>query len=548
MTTVRLLLLTLLAGSYITCQKKTVTKYDVVIRNGLIYDGSGSNPFTADVAIQADTIALIGKLSNATGLIDVDAKGMAVAPGFINMLSWADGTLLKDGRALSDIKQGVTLEVFGEGLTAYPVKRKVTGVDSLWTSLNGYYSWLLKKGITPNVASFVGATSIRIHEMGNENRAATREELNRMKQLVKEAMEDGAFGIGSSLIYAPAIYATTEELIELCKTAGEYGGSYITHMRSESDLILQALDETLTIGSKANVPVEIYHLKINHSRNWQKIDTVLYRIDSARKAGLAVAANQYPYKASATNLSERVPKWAMEGSMKTVIQRFADPVQRKKILKEMREGFPQKNSDPADVMLLGFRTDSLQKRYAGKRLDEAARMCGKDADETVLDLIVKDRSKKTAAVYFLQSEENVKKIIQLPYVSVGSDAGAVAAEPPFIEQGIHPRAYGTFARVLGKYARDEKIISLQEAIRKMTSLPASNLKLDRRGRLQTGFFADVVIFDPLNINDVATFDKPHQYAVGVHHVFVNGIQVLDHGEHTGKKPGRALRGPGYKNP
>ncbi|MCI0751131.1 MAG: D-aminoacylase [Flammeovirgaceae bacterium] len=530
---------------FITCQERQTTLYDVIIRNGMIYDGSGSKPFRGDMALQADTIAAIGDLSSAKGKKEIDATGLALAPGFINMLSWADGTLLKDGRAMSDIKQGVTLEVFGEGLTAYPVKRKVKGVDSLWTSLDGYYKWLMKKGINPNVASFVGATTIRMHEIGNENRAATPDELNRMKSLVKQAMEEGAMGLGTSLIYAPAIYASTTELIELSKTAQQYGGSYITHMRSESDLILEALDEALKIGREASIPVEIYHLKINHSRNWNKIDTILNKIDSAQKAGLKVTANMYPYMASATDLAERVPKWAMAGSFKTVKKRFANAEQRRKIIHEMQVGFPQKNSDPANVMLLGFRNDSLHRLYQGKRLDEVARLHGKDADETVLDLLVKDRSKKTAAVYFLQSEENVKRMMKLPFVSFGSDAGAPATEKPFTDQGIHPRAYGTFSRVLGRFVRDEKILSLQEAIRRMTSLPASNLKLKARGALKTGYFADVVIFNPDLIQDHATYEKPHQYATGVEHVFVNGVHVLNKGEHTGAKPGRAIRGPGY---
>jgi N-acyl-D-amino-acid deacylase len=521
--------------------------YDLLIRNGIIYDGSGNDPIKGDLAINGDTIAAIGDLANAKGKKEIDAKGMGIAPGFINMLSWADRSLLMDGRSMSDIKQGVTLEVFGEGWSPGPTKRKATAkpVDSLWTTLGGYFNYLMKKGTSPNVASFVGATTVRIHELGHENRKPTAQEMDRMKNLVKEAMEEGAMGVGSSLIYAPADYASTEELIELCKVASSYGGMYTTHMRSEGDFMLSAMNETFRIAKEANIHAEIYHLKINISRNWPKIDTVLFKIDSARKAGLNITANNYPYIASATGLTARLPNWVQEGGAQAMRKRLKNPETRKKVLYEMRMGIPYKNSDAKDVMMLGFRLDSLNKLYRGKRLDEVARMHGKDADETVIDLVVRDRS-TIAAVYYQQSEDNIRRFIQQPYVSFGSDGASMSDMKIFEDWGTHPRAYGTFAKLLGKYVRDEKIISLQEAIRRLTFLPATNLKIKNRGLLKPGYFADVVVFDPATIQDHATFENPKAYATGMIHVLVNGIIVLENSNHTGAKPGRVVRGPGYR--
>lgn len=531
----------------LACTQKPKQQFDLIIRNGNIYDGSGKPHFVGDIAIQADTIAAIGDLNDAIGEKEIDVKGLSVAPGFINMLSWADRSLLMDGRSVSDIKQGVTLEIFGEGWSPGPVKRKPTTkpVDSLWTTLGGYFSYLMKKGTSPNVASFVGATSIRIHELGYDNRAPKQEELERMKGLVRQAMEEGAMGLGTSLIYAPADYASTDELIALAKVASEYGGMYITHMRSESDLILDAMNETFRIAKEANIPAEIYHLKINHERNWNKIDTVIAKIDSARKAGLKITANMYPYIASATGLTARLPTWVQEGGAAAMRKRMRTAPIRKRVLEEMRLGIPTKNSDPKDVMMLGFRLDSLNKLYRGKRLDEVARMHGKEADETAIDLIMKDKS-TIAAIYFLISEDNMKKMLQLPYVSLGSDAASMSDAKIFSDWGTHPRAYGTFARFLGKYVRDEKIVPLEEAVRRLTSLPAANLKIQKRGALRVGNFADVVIFEANSIQDQATFDNPKVYAKGVIHVFVNGTQVLRDGEHTGAKPGRVVRGPGWK--
>jgi N-acyl-D-amino-acid deacylase len=523
-------------------------KFDTIVRNGSIYDGTGSPPFLSDIGIIKDTIAAIGDLSAFAATTEIDAKGLAVSPGFINMLSWADATLLKDGLSMSDIMQGVTLEVFGEGLSPAPVKRQVrTPVDSLYTTLGGYFKYAMQKGVSCNIASFVGATTVRTHEMGLVNRAPTPEELKRMKMLVRQAMEDGAMGLGTSLIYAPANYASTEELIELSKVVSEYGGMYITHMRSEGDFILKGVDETIRIAKEANVPAEIYHLKINIARNWNKIDSVIAKIDSARAAGLKITANMYPYTASGTGLNSRMPVWVQEGGAKAMRKRLRDPKIRSRVLHEMRVGIPYKNSDPENVVLIGFRLDSLNKLYKGKKLSEVAKVHGKDADETVIDLIVRDKS-RIEAIYYLQSEDNLRKIMRLPYVSFGSDGSSYTISKDSTLLSDHPRAFGTFARVLGKYVREEKLLTLEEAIRKLTSQPAANLQIKKRGLLKIGHYADIAIFDPERIRDRATFDNPHIYAEGMMHVFVNGVQVLKNGRHTGARPGRAVRGPGYRKP
>jgi N-acyl-D-amino-acid deacylase len=531
----------------LACQQITTPQeFDIVIRNGTIYDGSGTKPFVGDIAIQSDTIAVIGNLKDAHGKKEIDATGLSVTPGFINMLSWADQSLLKDGRSMSDIKQGVTLEVFGEGWSPGPMKRKnKVPVDSLWTTLDGYFKWLMKKGSTPNVASFIGQTSIRNYVMDFADRKPTEEELKQMKLLVQQGMEEGAMGLGTSLIYPPAAYASTEELIALSKVASLNGGMYISHMRSEGDFILDAMNETIRIAKEATIHAEIYHLKINIARNWNKIDTLLAKIDSAQKAGIKITANMYPYTASGTGLTSRLPTWVQEGGSKEMRKRLRNPSIRKKVLYEMEMGIPYKNSDPSNVVLMGFRLDSLNTLYKGKRLDEVARLHGKNADETVVDLIVRDKS-RIEAIYYLQSEDNIKKIIQLPYVSFGSDAGSEAIREDNMEEGTHPRTYGTFARVLGQYVRDEKLVSLEEVIRRLTSLPASNLKIKKRGSLKVGYYADLAIFDANTIRDRATFEKPKQYAIGMAHVFVNGVQVLNNGEHTTAKPGRVVRGPGYR--
>lgn len=527
-----------------SCQsQKPPQQFDLVIRHGTIYDGSGKTPYAGDVGINADTLAAFGDLSTSHGKKEIDATGLAVAPGFINMLSWADGILLQDGRSMSDIKQGVTLEVFGEGLSPGP-KKDSTSTEP-WETLGQYFDLLQKRKASPNFASFVGATTVRKYVLGDENRKPSEKELEQMKELVRQAMEEGAMGLGSSLIYAPADYASTEELIELSKVASAYGGMYITHMRSEGDNIYRALNETFRIAREAAIPTEIYHLKVTQKWNWNKADTVMAKIDSAQKAGLKITANMYTYDASGTGLVARLPTWVQEGGASAMRKRLVNPVFRKRVLRELELGIPSRNSDPKDVLIMGFRTDSLNKLYRNKRLDEIAALHGKSGDETMIDLLVADKS-SIPAIFFLMSEDNVKKMLLLPYVSIGSDAASRAAEKPFTDGGTHPRVYGTFARFLGKYVREEKLMTLEEAVRRMTSLPASNLKIKKRGSLQIGNFADLAVFDASKIQDHATFEAPHQYATGMVHVLVNGVPVLKDGEHTGAFPGKCVRGPGWK--
>ncbi len=525
---------------FISCQRPAPPEhFDFLITGGLVVDGTGTKPFMADVGIRADTIAAIGNLNKATADSTLPANGLVVAPGFINMNSMALESLLLDGKAMSDVKQGVTLEILGEGWSPAPVKRTAKA-DSLWQNMDEFFAYISKKGTSVNVASFVGHTSVRHYVMGMENRQPTVAEMDRMKALVAEAMQQGALGLSSSLIYPPATFATTDELIQLAEVAARFDGIYITHIRSESDFIYQGLREAFLIGHRARLPVEIYHLKINHTRNWNKIDTVLFMIDSARQSGLRVTANMYPYTASNTALAERIPDWAQEGGGPALRSRLKNPFIRKKILYEMFHGIPTPNSHPSQVVILSFRSDSLNRLYAGKWLDEVARLHGKNADETVLDLIAADKS-PAAALYFLQSEENVRKIMQQPYVSFGSDGAAFDTSKIFTSWKTHPRAFGTFARVLGKYVRDEKIITLPEAIRRMSGLPAANLKLDRRGLLKPGYYADITVFDSATIRDNATYEKPKQLATGVRFVLVNGVIVLHEGRHTGALPGRVVR-------
>jgi N-acyl-D-amino-acid deacylase len=534
--------------------------YDVVLRGGTVYDGSGGEPFVADVALQGDTLAAIGDLQGARGRLEVDARGLAVAPGFINMLSWATESLLVDGRSQSDLRQGVTLEIFGEGSSMGPITEPMRKemieeqgdlkFDVPWTTLGEYLEHLEKRGISPNVASFVGATTVRIHELGYANRAPTPEELERMRALVRGAMEEGALGVGSSLIYAPAAYAKTDELIALAQVSAEHGGIYITHMRSEGNRLLEALDEALTIGREAGLPVEIYHLKAAGQRNWGKLDEAIARIEQARKSGLRVTTDMYPYTAAATGLDAAMPPWVQEGGQKAWEQRMKDPAIRQRVMREMTtpsgdwENFFLAAGSPENILLTGFKSEKL-KPLTGKTLAQVAALRGKSPEETAIDLVIEDGS-SISTVYFLMSEDNVRKQLALPYMSFCSDMESVAAEGVFLQSSIHPRAYGSFARVLGRYARDEKVFPLQEAVRRLTSLPAENLRLERRGRLKAHHFADVVIFDAATIQDHATYARPHQYATGVRHVFVNGVQVLRDGEPTGATPGRVIRGPGWK--
>ncbi|MCA4894247.1 MAG: D-aminoacylase [Cytophagales bacterium] len=543
-----------------SCKKQT---YDLIIRGGTVYDGSGKPGVMADVAMNADTLAFIGDLKNAVGKKEIDAKGLAVAPGFINMLSHAEGSLLFDGNSQSDIRQGVTLEVFGEGSMG-PMNDKMKADDEEamkrdpdwaykidWTTLGQYLEGLERKGISTNVASFVSAITVRVHELGYANRAPSAEELERMKALVKQAMDEGAMGVTSALIYAPANYASTEELIELSKVAAASGGMYIAHIRSEGNSIFEAVNETIRIAREAKLPAEIYHLKFSGKDNWNKIDSVIAMIDNANREGLKITADMYTYTAGATGLDAAMPPWLQEGGIKEWIKRMQNPVMRKKALQEMRtptnkwENLMMLAGDFDKVLLMGFTNDSLRRNFTGKTLGQVAKTYGKTPEETAMDLVITDGT-RVGTAYFLMTEENVKRQIQLPYISFGSDAESSTASGNFLKTPTHPRAYGNFSRLLGKYVCEEKVISLEEAVRRLTSLPASNLKIQKRGALKSGYFGDLAIFDPTKIADHATFENPHQYSTGMVHVFVNGTQVLENGEHTNVRPGRVVRGPGWK--
>jgi N-acyl-D-amino-acid deacylase len=534
--------------------------YDVVIRDGTIYDGSGSAPFVGDVAIQGDTIAAVGSVGDARGRAEIDAGGLAVAPGFVNMLSWATESLLEDGRSQSDIRQGVTLEIFGEGKSMGPLneamKREAVEqqgdirYDITWTTLGEYLEHLVERGVSPNVASFVGATTVRIYALGYADRPPTAEELDQMRGLVRQAMEEGALGVGSSLIYAPAFYAATDELIALARAAADYGGLYISHLRSEGGRFLEAVDELLTIAREAGIAAEIYHLKASGKANWPKLEAVIEKVEEARAEGLQVTADMYTYAAGSTGLNATMPPWVQEGGHRAWVERLRDPEIRERVRREMTtptddwENMCLLAGSPENVLLVGFKNEAL-KPLAGKTLAEVAAIRGTSPEETAIDLVIEDDS-RVGTVYFTISEENVRRQIGLPWVSFDSDAPSLAPEGVFLKSSTHPRAYGTFARLLGRYVREERLIPLEEAVRRLAALPAANLKLDRRGLLRAGHFADVVVFDPARIQDHATFERPHEYATGVEHVFVNGVQVLADGEHTGAKPGRVVRGPGWR--
>lgn len=532
-------------------------RYDLVIRGGTIYDGSGGVPFVGAVGIVGDTIAHVGR-SAGRGHVEIDATGLAVSPGFVNMLSWATESLIEDGRAQSDIRQGVTLDVFGEGSSMGPwndwmkiEQRERQGdiaYDIEWTTLAEYLDYLVKRGISPNVASFVGATTVRVHELGYDDRPPTPAELERMKALVRDAMEDGALGVGSSLIYAPAFYADTDELIALSRVAAEYGGMYISHMRSEGNRLLEAVDELITVARDAGIRAEIYHLKAAGRQNWGKLDGVIFKVEQARAAGLGVTADMYTYTAGATGLDAAMPPWVQEGGHDAWVERLRDPRIRARVAREMRTPTDEWENlylaaGPEQSLLVGFKSEKL-KPLTGKTLSEVAKMRGKSPEETAIDLVIEDDS-RVGTVYFLMSEDNVKRQIGLPWVSFGSDAGAPATEGVFLESNPHPRAYGNFARLLGKYVREEQVIPLEEAVRRLTAFPASNLGIQRRGSITEGYYADVVVFDAATVLDHATFAQPHQYATGIRHVFVNGVHVLAEGEHTGALPGRVVRGPGW---
>ena len=533
-------------------------EYDVILRGGSVYDGLGNPPVVADLAISGDRIAAIGDLGDARAARDIDASGLAVSPGFINMLSWATESLIADGRGMSDLRQGVTLEVMGEGWTMGPVDDELKAemiknqrdvhYDIEWTTLGEYLEFLEKKGISPNVASYVGATTLRILEVGYDNRPATDEELARMQEHVRVAMREGAIGVGSSLIYAPANFADTAELTALMTAAAEYGGRYISHLRSEGNRFEESVAELIEIARATGAPAEIYHLKAGGKDNWHKMDKVLAMVEAAQAEGLAITADMYTYPAGATGLDAAMPLWVQEGGDEAWFARLEDPEIRARVVQEMLA--PQDDwenlfyhAGPDGVLFIGFRNPELR-HLIGKTLAEVAAMRGTSPAETAIDLVVEDRS-RVDTVYFLMSEDNIRKQIVKPWVSFGSDAEASAPEGVFLNSSTHPRAYGNFARVLAKYTRDEGLMPLEAAIRKLTSLPAANIGIRERGRLEPGYFADVVVFDAKTIADHATFEKPMQYATGVVHVFVNGQQVLENGEHTGAMPGRVVRGPGW---
>ena len=535
------------------------TEFEYILRDGRIYDGSGNPSYVGDIAIDGDSIAALGDLGSARGKVEVDASGLAVAPGFINMLSWAGESLIEDGRSQSNIRQGVTLEVLGEGWSGGPLNPSMIReqveqqgdikYDIEWSTLGEYLAFLENRGVSCNIASFVGATTIRIHVLGYENRSPTPVELDRMKLLVKEAMEEGAMGLSSSLIYAPAFFADTEELIQLSRVVSDYDGLYITHIRSEGDRFLEGIDEVIQIAREARVNAEIYHLKAAGTENWYKMDLAIEKINLARRAGLNITADMYNYTAAGTGLYATMPQWVQEGGHDAWVSRLKDPVLRERVLQEMQqpgegwENFFYMAGDAGNIILAGFKNDSL-KYLTGKTLEEVARQRNTTPAETIIDLIIQDDS-RVDAIFFLMSEENIKKQISLPWVSFGSDEQSLAPEGVFLKTNPHPRAYGNFARLLGKYVREEQVITLEEAIRKLSFLPAENLKLTKRGLLHRGYYADIVLFDPETITDMATFEAPHQYAKGMKHVFVNGQQVLKDGEHTGATPGRIVRGRGY---
>jgi N-acyl-D-amino-acid deacylase len=532
--------------------------FDVVIRGGTVYDGTGGEPRRTDVGIRADRVAAVGDLARASARSVVDARGLAVAPGFINMLSWSTESLIEDGRSQGEVRQGVTTQVMGEGWSMGPVndsvRRYMLGeqtdirYDVSWTTLGGYLAFLEQRGVSQNVASFVGATTIRQYVIGEEDRAPTPEELERMRELVKQAMEEGALGVASSLIYAPASYSTTEELIELCRVAARHQGRYISHIRNEADRVLEAVDELVRISREAGLPAEIYHLKLAGEANWAKLDEVVARVEAARRRGLAITADMYTYTAGATSFGACLPRWSLEGGLEALRRRLADPATGTRILREMRTADPRWENlclnagTPDRILLVGFKTEAL-KPLTGRTLAEVARQRGTDPWQTILDLIREDGT-LLGVVFFQMSEENVRRQIRLPWVSFGSDAASMAPEGVFLQSSTHPRAYGNFARLLGRYVREEKLIGLAEAVRRLSGLPATNLGLAGRGFLKPGMYADLAVFDPVTIADRASFERPHQYAVGMKHVFVNGVQVLRDGEHTGATPGRALFGPG----
>lgn len=546
------------AGLLLCSAAAPAADYDVLIKGGMIYDGSGGAPFVGDIGIKSDKIAYVGPQAPGSAAKVVDATGEAVSPGFINMLSWANADLIADGRGMSDTYQGVTLEVFGEGDSMGPLTPEMKRLEVKrqgdikfpikWTTLGEYLSWLTKKGITPNVASFIGATTVRVHELGEKDVDPTPAQLDRMRALVRQAMKEGSVGVGSSLIYAPATYAETPELTALATEAAKCGGMYISHMRDEGPKLLEAIDELVTISRESGAPAEIYHFKQAGKSNWGKIDAAIAKVEEARASGLRVTADMYTYAASSTGFDAAFPTWMQDGGLETWIKRLKDPKLREQAIAEMTGPKGTENAklvvdEPDKVLLVGFKTARL-KPLTGKTLAEVARMRGKSSAEVAADLIIEDGT-RIQVVYFSMNPDNVKREVALPWMSFGSDAGSQAPEGVFLKSSTHPRAYGNVARLLGHFVRDEKATTLESAIHRLSWLPATNLGIRGRGALRQGYYADVVVFDPAKVRDNGTFDKPQQLASGVSDVFVNGVQVLKDGEHTGAKPGRFVHGPGW---
>jgi N-acyl-D-amino-acid deacylase len=547
------------AGLFLLFSCATKPHYDTIIRNGMIYDGTGKPSFKGDIAISGDTIASIGDLSGAESTNYIDAKGMAVSPGFIDMQSQSMVSLLQDGRSMGAIHQGVTLEIFGEGGSEGPYTDSMKTMEQrnegdikynvTWTTLKDYLQTLQKKGVSTNVASFVGAATLRENVVSFDNRTPDSAQLDKMKSLTRQAMEDGALGIGSALIYAPGSYAKTPELIELCKVAAPYGGCYISHVRSEGNQLLQAADELIRISRDAHIPAIFYHLKAAGKTNWYKMDTLIAKIDSARRAGLDISACMYTYTAGATGFDASMPTDVQEGGLDKWIDRLKNPAIRARVIQEMKTPTDKwenlyLGAGAENIICTGFKQDSL-KYLTGKRLSEIARMRHTTPEATIIDLVIQDHS-RVEVIYFLMSEDNVRKEIKLPYMTFGSDEASMAPEGIFLKNSCHPRAYGNFANLLGTYVRDEKLITLEDAIHKLSGMPAELLHLKKRGELRTGNYADIVVFDPATIRAHSTYEKPHQLATGVSDVFVNGTQVLKGGAHTGAKPGRVVYGAGYK--
>ena len=546
------------AVAFVAISASPPATYSVLISGGTIYDGSGGTPYVGDVALKGDKIVYVGPHAPGRAARTVDAAGKAVSPGFINMLSWSNESLIADGRGLGETAQGVTLEVMGEGNSMGPLNPEMKRLalkrqDDIrfpitWTTLGQYLEFMQRKGITPNIASFVGATTVRQHELGERDIDPTPAQLKRMRALVRQAMQEGAMGVGSSLIYAPATFAETPELIALTTEAGKCGGMYISHMRDEGPKLLESIDELVEISAKSGAPAEIYHFKQAGQRNWGKLNAAIARVEAARAAGHRITADMYTYPASSTGFDAAFPTWMQDGGIEAWVARLKDPAQRAKALAEMRGDKVTENGElvvkqPDKVILVGFKTAKL-KPLAGKTLGEVARERGKSPEETAADLIVEDGT-RIQVVYFSMSEDNVRREVGLPWMSFGSDAASMSASGVFLKSSTHPRAYGNTARLLGKYVRDDKAAQLPDVIRRLTSLPATNLSIKQRGWLKPGYYADVVVFDPATIRDNATFAKPHQLATGVKDVFVNGVQVWRDGKHTGAKPGRFVRGPGW---